>query len=111
MKDEIGAAEARLWEQAGRRLTKLGLRNVRLRHGDGSLGWPEYAPFAGIIVTAAAAGIPRLLVNQLAMGGCMVLPIGASDTQALERVFRTDAGYVHEILEPVTFVPLLGGVV
>jgi protein-L-isoaspartate(D-aspartate) O-methyltransferase len=102
---------ARLWEQAGRRLKKLGLRNVRLRHGDGSLGWPEYAPFAGIIVTAAAAGIPRLLVNQLAMGGCMVLPIGASDTQALVRVFRTDAGYVHEILEPVTFVPLLGGVV
>jgi protein-L-isoaspartate(D-aspartate) O-methyltransferase len=101
----------RLSERAWRRLKKLKLRNVRLRHSDGGLGWPEYAPFEGIIVTAAPAGIPRVLVNQLTMGGCMVLPIGRSDQQVLVRVLRTETGYSHEILESVTFVPLLGGVV
>jgi protein-L-isoaspartate(D-aspartate) O-methyltransferase len=101
----------RLSERARRRLKKLKLRNVRLRHSDGGLGWPEYAPFEGIIVTAAPAGIPRVLVNQLTMGGCMVLPIGRSDQQVLVRVLRTETGYSHEILEPVAFVPLLGGVV
>lgn len=100
-----------LFEAAQRRLKRLELRNVRLRHGDGALGWPEYAPFGGIMVTAAPAGIPRLLVNQLTMGGCMVLPIGRSDRQVLVRVIRTESGYIHEILESVTFVPLLGGVV
>jgi protein-L-isoaspartate(D-aspartate) O-methyltransferase len=102
---------ARLSERARRRLKKLKLRNVRLRHDDGGQGWPEYAPFEGIIVTAAPAGIPRVLVNQLTMGGCMVLPIGLSDQQVLVRVVRTETGYSHEILESVIFVPLLGGVV
>jgi len=101
---------ADLSERARHTLRGLGLRNVRLRHGDGALGWPEYAPFDAIIVTAAPAGIPRVLVNQLTMGGCMVLPIGHSEQQVLVRVLRTKTGYVHEILEPVTFVPLLGGV-
>jgi protein-L-isoaspartate(D-aspartate) O-methyltransferase len=99
-----------LSEMAGRRLKKLQLRNVRLRYADGALGWPEYAPFGGIIVTAAPEGIPRALVNQLIMGGRMVLPIGSPDRQVLVRVVRTDTGYVHEILESVSFVPLLGGV-
>lgn len=99
-----------LSERARHILRGLGLRNVRLRHGDGTLGWPEYAPFNAIIVTAAPTGIPRVLVNQLTMGGCMVLPIGHSGRQVLVRVLRTETGYVHELLEPVTFVPLLGGV-
>lgn len=101
---------ADLSERARHTLRGLGLRNVRLRHGDGALGWPEYAPFNAIIVTAAPAGIPRVLVNQLTMGGCMVLPIGHSERQVLVRVLRTETGYVHELLEPVTFVPLLVGV-
>jgi len=101
---------ADLSQRARHTLRGLGLRNVRLRHGDGALGWPEYAPFDAIIVTAAPAGIPRVLVNQLTMGGCMVLPIGHSEQQVLVRVSRTETGYVHELLEPVTFVPLLGGV-
>lgn len=100
-----------LSDRARRRLRTLKLRNVRLRHGDGALGWPEYTPFDGIIITAAPAGIPRVLVNQLTMGGCMVLPIGRPTQQVLVRVFRTETGYTHEILESVTFVPLLGGVV
>jgi len=101
---------ADLLERARHTLKELELRNVRLRHGDGALGWPEYAPFGAIIVTAAPAGIPRVLVDQLTVGGCMVLPIGHSEQQVLVRVSRTETGYVHEVLEPVTFVPLLGGV-
>jgi protein-L-isoaspartate(D-aspartate) O-methyltransferase len=104
--ERVGA----LQELAVRRLGLLKLRNVRLRHGDGHLGWAEYAAFDGILVTAAPEGIPRALVNQLALGGCMVLPIGRQGQQVLVRVTRTEAGYEHEMLEPVIFVPLLGGV-
>lgn len=99
-----------LLEQTRSRLRTMKLRNIRLRHGDGGLGWPEYAPFDAILVTAAPEGIPRVLVNQLTMGGCMVLPIGRGNRQVLVRVVRTETGYEHEILEPVTFVPLVGGV-
>jgi len=94
---------------ARHRMHQLRLRNVRFKHGDGTLGLPEYAPFSGILVTAAPLGIPRALVNQLAGGGCMVLPVGERDQQALVRVVRTERGYAHEILERVSFVPLLGG--
>lgn len=100
---------AGLLERALATLKRLELRNVRVRHGDGALGWREYAPFGGILVTAAPMGIPRLLVDQLQPGGCMVLPIGPPERQVLVRVVRTETGYDHEILEPVTFVPLLGG--
>lgn len=104
--ERVGA----LLAEAQSRLQALKLRNVRLRHGDGGLGWPEYAPFGAILVTAAPEGIPRGLINQLVLGGCMVLPIGRGNHQVLVRVVRSETGYEHEILEPVTFVPLLGGV-
>ena len=100
-----------LLDEARGRLRELKLRNVRLRHSDGGSGWPEYAPFGGIMVTAAPEGIPRILVNQLTPGGCMILPIGHGSQQVLVRVIRTEDGYTHEILEPVIFVPLLGGIV
>jgi protein-L-isoaspartate(D-aspartate) O-methyltransferase len=97
------------------RLQRLQLRNIRLRHGDGSAGWPEYAPFDGILVTAAASGIPRRLAEQLAPGGRMILPLETERGQVLVRLVKKHAGrrpaYEHEVLEPVTFVPLLGGVV
>jgi len=103
-----------LWQRADARLRALHLRNVRLRHGDGNLGWPEYAPFDGILITAAASGVPRLLAEQLAPGGRMVLPIEHGGKQMLLRLTRastrTRAGFRHELLEPVTFVPLLGGI-
>lgn len=99
-----------LLESARNRLHDLRLRNVRLLHGDGGLGWTAYAPYEAILVTAAPEGIPRVLVNQLVIGGCMVLPIGHGSEQVLVRVIRTESGYRHEILEPVTFVPLLSGV-
>ena len=99
-----------LWQRADARLRALRLRNVRLRYGDGNLGWPEYAPFEGILVTAAASGVPRLLAEQLAPGGRMVLPIDRGKEQVLLRLTRNRAGFRHELLEPVTFVPLLGGI-
>jgi protein-L-isoaspartate(D-aspartate) O-methyltransferase len=88
----------------------LNMRNIRTRHVDGGMGWPEYAPFDGIIVTAAPEGIPRALVSQLRPGGRMVLPIGDSELQALVRVTKTEDGYEREVLEQVSFVPMLGGV-
>jgi len=92
------------------RFRGMGLRNIRTRHVDGGMGWPEYAPFDGIIVTAAPEGIPRALVNQLRPGGRMVLPIGDSSLQALVRVTKTEDGYDREVLEQVSFVPMLSGV-
>ena len=99
-----------LLDQARARFRVLMIRNVVTKHTDGGLGLPEYAPFDGIIVTAAPEGIPLSLVEQLRPGGRMVLPIGQRDEQALVRVTRTEDGYRHEMLERVVFVPLLGGV-
>jgi protein-L-isoaspartate(D-aspartate) O-methyltransferase len=99
-----------LLEQARRRFQALRIRNIITKHTDGTVGLPEYAPFDGIIVTAAPEGIPLALVEQLRPGGCMVLPIGSRDGQVLVRVTRTEDGYRHEMLERVSFVPLLGGV-
>ncbi|WP_078120227.1 protein-L-isoaspartate(D-aspartate) O-methyltransferase [Thiosocius teredinicola] len=100
-----------LLDQARRRFQALKIRNIVTKHTDGGMGLPEYAPFDGIIVTAAPEGIPLALVEQLRPGGRMVLPIGLRDQQALVRVHRTDDGYEHEMLERVSFVPLLGGVI
>ena len=96
--------------QARNRFRALNMRNIRTRHVDGGMGWPEYAPFDGIIVTAAPEGIPRALVSQLRLGGRMVLPIGDSKLQALVRVTKTEDGYEREVLEQVSFVPMLSGV-
>jgi len=99
-----------LLDQARRRFQSLNIRNIVTKHTDGGMGLPEYAPFDGIIVTAAPEGIPLALVEQLRPGGRMVLPIGMRDEQALVRVVRTADGYDHQLLERVSFVPLLGGV-
>ena len=105
---------ASLQQRAERRLHTLQLRNVRLRHGDGALGWPEYAPYDGILVTAAASGVPRRLAQQLAPGGRMVLPVDGDGGQLLVRVTRLGSrrgdAFSYEVLDSVTFVPLLGGV-
>ncbi len=99
-----------LHKQARKCFQSLGLRNIRLRHQDGGVGLPEYAPFDGILVTAAPEGIPRALVSQLRPGGRMVLPVGSGREQALVRITKTDSGYEKEILEQVVFVPFRGGV-
>lgn len=99
-----------LHTRAALRLRALKLRNVRLKHDDGTLGWPEYAPFDAVLITAAADGVPRRLAEQLSPGGRMVLPLNRGGDQLLLRLTRTRFGFKHEVLEPVTFVPLLGGV-
>lgn len=99
-----------LLDQARRRFQALNIRNIVTKHSDGGMGLPEYAPFDGIIVTAAPEGIPLALVEQLSPGGWMVLPVGRREEQVLVRVRRTEDGYEHEMLERVSFVPLLGGV-
>lgn len=94
-------------------LRTLKCTNVKLDHADGSAGLSEYAPFDGIMVTAAASHVPEELLVQLAVGGRMVIPIGTS-TQTLYLIERTNAQsgneYKQTKLEPVKFVPLLGGV-
>ena len=99
-----------LSDQARHRFRQLKLRNIRLRYSDGGMGMPEYAPYDGILVTAAPEGIPRALVEQLRPGGVIIMPIGDSEEQILIRVTRTQEGYEKEFLERVSFVPLLGGV-
>ncbi len=93
---------------ARRRFRSLGL-NVRTRHDDGRAGWPEYAPFDGIIVTAGAAALEASLFEQLPEGGTLVAPIGAANGQRLLRIRRIDGALVQEDLGAVVFVPLLPG--
>ena len=88
--------------------TQLGLENIHLHVGDGTQGYPKAAPYDGIIVTAAAPEVPRPLLDQLADGGRLVIPVGGRRGQYLQRWRRTGDDFKHETLEPVAFVPLLG---
>jgi len=89
---------------------ELKFRNISYKHDDGNWGWAEYAPFDGILVSAAPAEIPVMLLEQLSVGGIMVIPTGSSGMQVLQQVTRTTSGYEIENLEAVTFVPLLSGI-
>ncbi|WP_354470520.1 protein-L-isoaspartate(D-aspartate) O-methyltransferase [Marinobacterium sp. MBR-109] len=100
-----------LQEKARKRLQRLKLHNVMLRHTDGGMGWSEKAPFDGILVTAAPREIPHELLEQLAVGGRLVIPVG-HDEQILKRITRVaEDKYETETLEAVRFVPLLSGTV
>jgi protein-L-isoaspartate(D-aspartate) O-methyltransferase len=91
------------------RLSELGVHNVRYRHGDGMEGWPGQAPFDGILVAAAPSGIPQALMDQLAVGGRLIIPVGPAGHQELVRMTRTASGLEQEVLCQVSFVPLLEG--
>jgi protein-L-isoaspartate(D-aspartate) O-methyltransferase len=91
-------------------LRQLTIRNVKLKHTDGGMGMPEYAPFDAIIVTAAPEGIPLSLVNKLKTGGVMVMPVGNKDEQILIKIIKTEEDYEKEFIERVSFVPMLGGI-
>lgn len=98
-----------LLREAEARLAQLRLTNVVARHGDGTAGWREQAPFERILCTAACADIPALLFRQLAPGGIMVVPVGVDETdQHLMLVRKTDDGAETEELAPVRFVPMIG---
>ena len=99
-----------LHSQTQKLLRELKIRNVKLKHTDGGMGMPEYAPFDGIIVTAAPEGIPLGLVNQLKIGGVMVMPVGTKEEQILIKITKTEHDYEKEFIERVSFVPMLGGV-
>ncbi len=93
-----------------KRLKELEVGNVRLKHGDGMKGWPSQAPFDGIIVAAAPLAVPQALVEQLAVGGRLIVPVGPEGQQQLLRITRRENGVKQEVLERVAFVPLLSGV-
>jgi len=98
-----------LLKRARRLFHKLGLHNIYTRHADGHLGWPSQAPFDGIIVTAAATGIPAELIQQLRIGGILVVPVEKAGMQRLLAIRRTEEGYDEEDLGGVIFVPMLSG--
>lgn len=99
---------ADLLEKARSNLRPLRLSNLRLVHGDGTQGLPEGAPYDAIIVAAAAPGVPGALLQQLAPGGRMIVPVGSGD-QALCLIERTATGFTEKWLDAVRFVPLRGG--
>jgi protein-L-isoaspartate(D-aspartate) O-methyltransferase len=99
-----------LQKAADRRFAELGIVNVTTIIGDGWLGWPPQAPYDRIIVTAAAPEAPKALLDQLKVGGRMIIPLGETrDTQSLVQIDRMDAGLAREPLLPVRFVPLVHG--
>ena len=100
-----------LLRRAKERAKELGLKNLRFRHGDGSLGWPAYAPFDGILVAAAPLRVPEALLEQLAIGGRLIMPIGPEGRQELTRFIRREQKIDRQTLGPVAFVPLVGGAV
>ena len=100
---------APLLDRAKERLKELGIRNVRLRHGDGSAGWKSQAPFDGILVAAAPLVVPEALLRQLQVGGRLLVPVGPEGEQELVRFTRREQRIDRESLGPVAFVPLLGG--
>ena len=98
----------KLARTAQKLLGRLGYDNIRVHHGDGTLGLPEFAPYAAVMVTAAAPIVPRLLLEQLQDGGKLIMPVGERFGQVLELWQRQGEGFTTKKLTPVAFVPLLG---
>ena len=98
-----------LLRKTRQRLRELGIYNVQFRPGDGWLGWSKYAPYDGIIVAAAASEVPQKLLEQLAPGGRLIIPVGSDRAQELMQVTRLNDHFEQVSLGPVTFVPLVHG--
>ncbi len=96
-----------LTDKLRERLLRLGYRNVRLRRGDGAAGWPLHAPYDAILVAAAPLGVPPALKEQLAPGGRLIIPVGASGSQQLMLITKTPQGFGETLLDWVSFVPML----
>jgi len=99
-----------LLREARRRFRKLGLANIRSKHDDGKLGWPEHAPFDAIMLTAAGEYVDDALFAQLAPDGVLVAPVGPPGAQRLLRYRHNGKSWAAEMLGQVSFVPLLGGI-
>ena len=98
-----------LSDRSRKRFRDLRLRNVQLRFGDGLAGWPDKGPFDVILSAAAPEQVPSALLEQLAMGGRLIMPVG-NRAQDLVVVHATESGFETEAVEPVNFVPMLPGV-
>jgi len=98
-----------LLKRAKERIKELGLRNVRFRHGDGALGWKSHAPYDGILVAAAPLSVPQALLDQLQVGGRLLVPVGPEGRQELVRFTRREQKIDRQSLGPVAFVPLVAG--
>ena len=99
-----------LVDRARVRFKELGLKNVRVRHGDGMQGWKAHAPYDAILVAAAPLAVPQALLAQLSpKGGRLVLPVGPEGKQELYRIVRRDDHFIRDKLGGVSFVPLIGG--
>jgi len=98
-----------LFKKAKQRLRELDIYNVQFRPGDGWEGWPKYAPYDGILVAAAAPELPRKLLEQLAPGGRLIMPVGPTGRQDLMMVTRENDHYEQVSLGAVSFVPLVKG--
>jgi len=96
-----------LMKQGRKRLRELGYRNVHVKLSAVGIGWPQHAPYDGILVAAAPVELPATLLEQLAPGGFLVAPVGGPAMQELRLVRRTEEGFTHERLEWVNFVPLI----
>ena len=99
---------AALYEQAREILRQLDVRNVSMLLGDGTIGWREYAPYDAILVSAGAPEVPNPLIEQLAEGGTLLIPLGDRDEQMLVSFARRDGTIVRRDIAPVRFVPLMG---
>lgn len=98
-----------LQQQAKERIQALQMRNVSFKHSDGGWGWPEYGPYNGILVAAAPTEIPHALLEQMADGAVMLIPVGGDRSQSLQRVVRNGNEFEVELIENVSFVPFLSG--
>ncbi|OGT77562.1 MAG: protein-L-isoaspartate O-methyltransferase [Gammaproteobacteria bacterium RIFCSPLOWO2_02_FULL_56_15] len=99
-----------LLNRARENFVRLGYTNIRTKHTDGNLGWPDYGPYEGIIVSAAPNEVPGKLLEQLAPGGRLVIPVGRSGEQELLSIVREESGYSERRLDWVSFVPMLEGI-
>ena len=97
-----------LFQQAREAIQRSGVRNVSLLLGDGSLGWREYAPYDAILVAAGAPALPQPLIDQLADGGCLIVPVGDKEEQKLIVAIRKGGDIETHEIAPVRFVPLVG---
>jgi len=98
-----------LLKRAKERIRELGVKNVRFRHGDGYRGWPTHAPYDGMLVAAAPLRVPDALLEQLKVGGRLIVPVGPEGAQELVRFTRREQKVERQNLGPVAFVPLLEG--
>ena len=100
-----------LLRKARQNLRLIKCNNVRVKYGDGNAGWSQYAPFDGIIVSAAPIGVPETLLEQLAINGRLVIPVGSAGRQQLLLITRTETGFEEQQLDMVSFVPMFEGIV